>query len=243
MRGNAATSASGGGLVVAVPTTVEQSTFANNTAGSVGGGIFSGFTGDLTLRTSTFSANTALVGGGLMATGPAALTNATFVGNRGTDYGAGIVTNNAGAVTVTNVLLSGNLLGSAAGNCGSGSASTITSVGGNLSADTTCATFTQSTDKPNTPAVVSATLANNGGPTFTHALYAHALYAHALYAHAQPARVDGAKSGAYGCSPCAPTPICRPGVPAVASDVGLRVRPADARPPVPSRAAFPPYPA
>jgi len=170
VRGNTATNASGGGVTAGVPVLVEQSTFANNTAGAIGGGLFAAGTGNLTLRTSTFSANVAIVGGGLAATGPAALTNATFVANSASDYGAGIGTNNAGAVTVTNVLLAGNLVGSSAGNCGSGGTSTITSAGGNLSADETCTRFSQPTDKPNTPAGVNTTLADNGGPTFTHAL-------------------------------------------------------------------------
>jgi hypothetical protein len=170
VRGNTATNASGGGVTAGVPTLVEQSTFANNTSGAIGGGLFSAATGNLTLRTSTFSANTAIMGGGLASTGPTTVTNATFVANTASDYGGGIGTNNAGAVTVTNVLLAGNLVGTDAGNCGSGGTSTITSAGGNLSADATCTRFTQPTDKPNTPAGVNATLADNGGPSFTHAL-------------------------------------------------------------------------
>ncbi len=170
VRGNTATSASGGGLTANVPTEVIGSTFANNSAGAIGGGIFAGFNGNTVVRNSTFSNNVAIVGGGIAATGPASLTNLTFVANRANDNGGGIYTNNSGAMTVRNTLLSGNLVGAEVRNCGSGGTSVITSAGGNLADDTACATFTEGTDKLNTPAGVNLTLADNGGPTFTHAL-------------------------------------------------------------------------
>lgn len=170
VRGNTATSASGGGVTANVPTEVTGSTFANNSAGAIGGGIFAGFSGNTVVRNSTFSNNLAVVGGGIAATGPASLTNLTFVANRANDNGGGIYTNNSGAMTVRNTLLAGNLVGAEVRNCGSGGTSVITSAGGNLADDTACATFTEGTDKLNTPAGVNLTLADNGGATFTHAL-------------------------------------------------------------------------
>lgn len=170
VRGNRANGASGGGVTAGVNTLIEESVFANNSTGAIGGGIFSAGSATTTVRNSTFSANSAVVGGGVAATGTITVVNATFVANTASDYGGGIATNNAGNLTATNLLLSGNLANGAAGDCGRGGASTITSGGGNLSADASCATFTQASDKRNTPAGVNLTLANNGGPTFTHAL-------------------------------------------------------------------------
>lgn len=221
--GNTATANSGGGLTTGVQTLVEQSTFANNSAGGIGigGGIFSSASGNLTVRASTFSANTAIGGGGVAATGPATLTNATFVANTATDFGGGIGINNAGAMTVTNVLLSGNRVGSAAGDCGRGatSAGAITSAGGNLSADATCTTFTQATDRPNTPAGVNATLADNGGPTFTHALLEGSAAINAAVPAACPttdqrgfARVGACDIGAFEFGAAAPAPATAPAV-------------------------------
>jgi hypothetical protein len=96
----------------------------------------------------------------------------TFVGNTASDFGAGIGSNNAGAPTLTSVLLSGNQRAGVGQDCATGNGGAITSNGSNLSSDATCASFTQPSDKPNTAAGVSATLANNGGPTMTHALLA-----------------------------------------------------------------------
>jgi predicted outer membrane repeat protein len=170
VTGNRAVTASGGGVTAGVTTLVEESTFARNTTGAIGGGLFTASSGNLTVRNSTFSANEALTGGGIAATGPGTIVNATFVANKAIDYGAGIGTNNAGALTVTNILLAGNLVGSNPGDCGSGGTSVITSGGGNLSSDATCTRFTVASDKPNTAPGINTTLANNGGPSFTHAL-------------------------------------------------------------------------
>jgi CSLREA domain-containing protein len=216
IRGNSAPVAagveSGGATVTAVDLQV-----LNNTASQRGGGVLLFAGGRYTHTGGALRGNVAeSAGGGLMATGPATLINATFVGNLGTDYGAGIGTNNAGAVTVTNVLLSANLLGNAAGNCGSGGTSSITSSGGNLSDDTTCSTFTQGTDRPNTPAGVSATLADNGGPTFTHALLAGSAAIDAGVAAARPAtdqrgfsRVGPCDIGAFEFGGAAPAGVVR----------------------------------
>jgi CSLREA domain-containing protein len=170
VRGNRATTASGGGVTAGVNTLIEESVFANNTTGAIGGGIFSAGTANTTVRNSTFSANSAVVGGGVAATGTIAVVNATFVANTASDFGGGIGTNNAGNLTATNLLLSGNLANGVAGDCGRGGTSLLTSGGGNLSADTSCVTFTQASDRRNTPTGVNLTLANNGGPTFTYAL-------------------------------------------------------------------------
>lgn len=188
VRGNSA-AASGGGVTAGVTTLIEHSTFSGNTTTAIGGGLFAATSGNATVRNSTFSGNSAVVGGGIAATGPGTITNVTIVGNSSTDYGAGLGVNNAGALTVSNVLLSGNRVGEVPGNCGRGptSATPIASSGGNLSSDTTCTTFTLPSDKPNTGAGVNATLASNGGPTFTHALLEGSAAINAGVASACPA--------------------------------------------------------
>ena len=187
VRGNRATSASGGGLTAGVPVQIVGSTFADNTSGAIGGGLFAASTGNAVIRNSTFSNNEALMGGGVAATGPAALTNVTVVANRATDYGGGVGTNNAGTITLTNALLSGNRVGQVTANCGTGGTSVISSGGGNLADDTACGTLTQPSDRTNTPAGVSPTLANNGGPTLTHALLESSAAINAAVVSACPA--------------------------------------------------------
>lgn len=172
VSGNTAVTSSGGGMTIGgTGALIENSTISGNTSGGTGGAIFSSSTANSTVRNSTLSGNTGVIGGGIGATGTATLQNVTIVANTASTFGGGIGSNNAtGNVTAVNVLLSGNRQGTAAQNCGTGSGGLITSTGGNLSDDATCATFVQGTDKANTAAGVSATLANNGGTTFTHAL-------------------------------------------------------------------------
>ncbi|MBE0688139.1 MAG: right-handed parallel beta-helix repeat-containing protein, partial [Anaerolineaceae bacterium] len=86
--------------------TVTNSTFSGNSA-SVGGGIMN-FRGTLTVTDSTFSGNSAddFGGGGIFnADGTLTVTNSTFSGNSG-GGGGGIY--NYGTLTVTNSTFSGN---------------------------------------------------------------------------------------------------------------------------------------
>lgn len=205
VRGNTATGASGGGVTAGVNTTIENSTFVGNSApAAIGGAVFSASLANTVIRNSTFSGNSAVTGGGVAATGVAAIINSTFVGNTATDYGAGVATNNSGAMTVTNLVLSNNRIGQNAGDCGRGGSSTITSAGGNVNGDTTCSTFTQGGDRRNTAVGVSATLANNGGGALTHALLEGSAAINAGVSSACPAtdqrgfaRVGSCDSGAF----------------------------------------------
>ena len=168
----------GGGMTVGTVVTVSNSTVAGNMTGdATGGGIFSASLGNTTILNTilntTVSRNTAGIGGGVGVTGPATLTNVTLINNVATDFGGGIGSHDAGAPTLTNVLLSGNLLGEVPDNCQAGGGATILSGGHNLSGDATCAGFlVHPDDKNDVAAGVNATLANNGGPTLTHALTA-----------------------------------------------------------------------
>ena len=70
VSGNAADSGDGGGVFIASSATLEliDSTIANNSSGSEGGGIYSA--GDVTIVQSTISSNTSGAGAGVYVTGP-----------------------------------------------------------------------------------------------------------------------------------------------------------------------------
>lgn len=161
----------GGGITAGVVVTITNTTISGNTTGGTGGGVFSSSVANTTIRSSTLSGNSGAIGGGLGVTGAATLRNVTIVGNTATDFGGGVGANNAGAPALTSVLLSGNLRAGAASNCGTGGGAGITSGGNNLSDDGTCTTLVGGGNLSNTPAGIGA-LADNGGPTHTHALQA-----------------------------------------------------------------------
>jgi len=162
----------GGGIASAVRLTLARSVVAGNRAGGTGGGLLASSPVTTVVRMSTFSGNSGTIGGGIGTTGPTTMTNVTLVGNVASALGGGV--GSAGFVSpeLSSVLLSGNRFGSAPQNCGAVASAPITSGGHNLSDDASCTTFTQGGDKPNTPAGVNASLADNGGPTPTHALLA-----------------------------------------------------------------------
>ncbi len=189
VSGNSADVAGGGMTLGGTGKLLEQSTVAGNTTtGGTGGGVFLTTTTSSTVRNVTLSGNSAAVGGGLTTGGAALLQNVTVVGNSASDAGAGIAVNASGAIlTAANVLLAGNTRSGVAQNCGNSGGGVITSGGGNLSDDATCTAFSLGTDRSNTPAGVSPTLADNGGPTFTHALQAGSAAINAAVAASCPA--------------------------------------------------------
>ena len=167
--------------------TLLNSIVSGNTADR-GGGIFSNAT--LIITGSSIISNTARSGGGLMnyasASGSATLSSSTVSGNTATNGVAGISQEN-GAISITSSTISGNV-GTVGGFYHGGGASTlrntmianngpgtdcllfapITSSGHNLSSDSTCG-LTAGGDLQNTNPLLGP-LANNGGPTPTHAL-------------------------------------------------------------------------
>lgn len=169
--------------------TVSGSTFYRNTA--VGGGAISQRSAvTMNIRNTTIANNIGTdVGGGLYTNGKANLVFVTIAFNQaGADAstaGSGINTFPSGnsAVTLKNVLLAKNMKGYVAAtvstpavagtvpaNCGSTSSTgTTSSLGHNLSDDTTCTSLTQAGDKTTTDAKV-AELASNSGATMTIAL-------------------------------------------------------------------------
>ena len=147
---------------------VTNSTISNNRAG-LGGGIYN--YGALTVTNSTISGNeaydrpfVATRGGGIanLSYDTVIVSNSTISGNTSEEEGAGIF--NSGALTLSNTIIANNspnddcyvLVGN------------LTSAGHNLDSDGTCE-LTQTTDLPSTDPLLGP-LADNGGPTETHAL-------------------------------------------------------------------------
>ena len=171
---NTAGPANGGGLYAIQGTTVSisNSTISGNTAGNVAGGFRS--LGNATIDNSTISANTAAGwhGGAIFHTdGNMTITNSTIVNNVGPDWASSaIFLGEYGSVTatlkLTNTIITGNHLYACEWFASGGPVSLI-SGGHNLVQDGSC--NPDATDIITTDALTGA-LADNGGPTWTHAL-------------------------------------------------------------------------
>jgi len=179
-----------------------DSTVSNNTSGWTGGGVFSFFNTSTTVERSTISGNTAQdVGGGMRSLGNADVINSTLSGNESVGWHGGAVfqtdgvmnlvnstvadntspastgalfvgtfTDAGATLTLHNTIVSGNSsLGCFAGFFGAG-AVTLTSNGHNVASDGSC-NLTAAGDQPGTDPLLGP-LADNGGPTLTHALSA-----------------------------------------------------------------------
>ena len=185
LSGNS-TSGNGGGILNFTGTVhVSFSTLSGNTAG-LGGGIYSIF-GAVTVSNSAISGNAvSSFGGGIFSQGALTILNSTLSGNQAGGNGGGIFIT-TGVVQVSFSTLSGNTA-SQGGSMSSGS-DTLTvknniveggtpenclldsppiDAGGNLATDASCPGLTE---------VAAASLnlgplADNGGPTHTHALQA-----------------------------------------------------------------------
>jgi hypothetical protein len=144
----------GGGIFIADILTLEDSTVSGNAADAAGGGIHN--SGMLFVRQSTVSGNVAVGdGGGVYTAGESVteLTNSTLSGNSAGGEGGGVF---VGTLENSIVANSGS-----AGNC-----RLVTDLGNNFSDDGTCLSgFGLLTG-------LDPTLADNGGPTLTHALLA-----------------------------------------------------------------------
>ncbi len=177
-------SAGGGGGIGAYGTVIlTNSTISNNEAFPHGGGIYIGDTGTVTLTNCTVSGNEAEKGGGIHASGTVTLTNSTVSENSANNKGGGIYTTDAGLVALNSALISGNTAYS--GNEIYNNDSLIYADSFNLfghSGESDAEAFVGFTpggndinatsDGTNTPltSILDTTLADNGGPTLTHAL-------------------------------------------------------------------------
>jgi CSLREA domain-containing protein len=170
---------SGGGLSSDGALSVTGSTVSNNTAG-FGGGLFN--SGTLTLTDSTVSGNaangdplTSGFGGGIHNIGTLTLTNSTAADNSASNSGGGLYNGNTQstlAVRFANSIFAGNTASS-----GPDLSGVFTSQGHNLVGNDSGATITAANgDQLGTPASPIdprlGPLADNGGPTRTHALLA-----------------------------------------------------------------------
>jgi beta-glucanase (GH16 family) len=176
-----------------------DSTVTNNTAGWSGGGVYSFFNTTTTIVRSTIANNVSNdVGGGFRSLGNATITNSTISGNEATGWYGGAIFVTDGVVNVVNSTIANNvspagapadvfvgtfgpsnatltftnsIVSSAQDNCffapfGSGTV-TLSSDHNNVFTDATC--FTGPSDMVVADAGLDS-LADNGGPTLTHAL-------------------------------------------------------------------------
>ncbi|WP_417909406.1 choice-of-anchor Q domain-containing protein [Candidatus Electronema sp. PJ] len=186
VSGNSALSLNGmgGGMYNSGTVTLTNSTVSDNKAYG-GGGMYN--SGTVTLTNCTISSNEARGEGpgGIANSGTLTLTNSTVSGNSAVDYYGGGVYNGGGTVTLRSSIISGN----------SGSpANEVYRYDGTITTDsynlfghngetnaqaffgfTPGATDSTATSDGGTPTALAALLsplANNGGPTQTHALVA-----------------------------------------------------------------------
>ena len=157
---------------------VTACTISGNVAsgpGVVGGGIFNygnfGFAG-VAVSLSTFSGNSAsqsggaIYNGGPSGTASISVFDRTFIGNSASNGSSIFNLGNGGTATVSiadTILKTVAVGANIANNLG-----TVTSVGYNLASDNGDGFLINATDKINTDPSLGP-LANNGGPTFTHA--------------------------------------------------------------------------
>jgi len=138
--------------------TIQESTFSGN-SGSDGGAIFN--YGLLDIINSTFSENTASFSGGAIYVhnNTASLINVTLSGNVASSNGGGIFNDNDGTLNFINTIIANSTSSSDCYN----DEGTINTNTNNLVEDGSC-----NADFSGDPAL--GPLADNGGPTLTHAL-------------------------------------------------------------------------
>jgi beta-glucanase (GH16 family) len=166
---------SGGGIYsfFNTTTTILRSTISGNVSGDVGGAIRS--LGNMTITNSTLSGNTSTGwhGGAIFQTdGDITILNSTIAYNKGPDwapsalfigqFGGGFMP----TLTLTNTLISGNQW-YACERFASGTVANVVSGGHNLVQDDSC--VPAASDIIQVDALIGL-LADNGGPTWTHAL-------------------------------------------------------------------------
>jgi predicted outer membrane repeat protein len=159
--GNRAASGSGGGIYnTNASPTVTDCTFSDNSAEVSGGGMRN-YANILTVANCTFSANTATSGGGMGNTwSNPTVTHCTFSGNVAVAEGGGMY-NDKSYPTVKNTILASNTPDDCNGRIASG--------GYNLDCDGSCFTDGVNNDISDRGPHLGR-LADNGGPTETHAL-------------------------------------------------------------------------
>jgi CSLREA domain-containing protein len=157
-----------GGKVALTNSTVSNNRGASDMGGAMGGGIYNNPIGTVLLTNSTLSGNSATDGfmgdpgrgGGILNNGGAVTLSSSTLSENEASTGGGILVGSGGAVTVTNSIIAHSI--------GEDCDGTIVSRDCNIDSDNTCS-LTQPHDQPNTDPRLDP-LADNGGPTWTHAL-------------------------------------------------------------------------
>jgi CSLREA domain-containing protein len=173
ISGNSATNG-GGGIINVGTLTVANSTISDNSSPGSGGGV-SNIDGTVTVTNSTFSGNsTANNGGGLYNDNSSpTLTNVTFSGNSANANGGGMLNNGGGSSpTLKNVILANSISG---GDCVNTGGASLNGSSSNNLIESTEGGACGLTDGVGGNIIGSAdpalgSLADNGGPTQTHAL-------------------------------------------------------------------------
>jgi hypothetical protein len=179
LSGNSATY--GGGIENGGTLTINNSTLSGNSAYLAGGGIYNAYLSTLTVSNSTLSGNSASnAGGGIdWLAGPVTLTNVTLTANRATSYGGGLYVENVSSLppVLHNTLIAGNFRGSSGttpddvvGSLNSGGDDNLIGDGTGMIglSNGVNGNLVGSAANPIDPLLGS--LADNGGPTLTHAL-------------------------------------------------------------------------
>jgi hypothetical protein len=165
---------SGGGIFNGGTLTVSRSTISGNTADEGGGGgvlnrgTVSGVEGNATFINSTISRNSSEgSGGGISNAGEATIRNSTVTRNSAEGSGGGVASVGTGSVRVYSSILAGNQT-TDVDNARNGS---FSSLGYNIVGDGTSApSFNSTGDQTGVANPGLGPLANNGGPTQTHAV-------------------------------------------------------------------------
>ncbi len=160
IAGNHSDAFAGGLFIQTGPGTVSNTTISGNTSDSFAGGVYLQGGSGATFVNVTLSGNSANLGGGMyVQAAPTTIVNSTFTGNQGS--GASIRSQTASVIVS---LLNTVLANTTTANCDG----TFTSLGNNLDDDGSCG-LNASGDRNNVDPLLGP-LANNGGPTATHAL-------------------------------------------------------------------------
>jgi hypothetical protein len=159
MAGNSSSIGRGGAIYNASQLAMADSQLSDS-FGVGGGAVYN--EGQMDLTNITLVENRAHEGGAVLNLGGAKLVNATISNSTAETAGGGIYNQRPDGLTVTNSIIADN----PGGDCGGPSA--VVSAGHNLSGDDTCG-FSASGDLTNTDPLLGP-LADNGGPTLTHAL-------------------------------------------------------------------------
>ena len=168
ISGGALTSRAGAGIYNYGGTVTLNSTTVsgNSVINSYGGGIHNRTASTLNLTDSTISGNSASEGGGIVNNGTLTINNSTVSGNAASFSGGGIFTSGFSAsTTLNNTIITNTLSGGDCFNVGGTFAGSNNLIDDHSSGDCSGISSANVT-------FFDTTLADNGGPTLTHALLA-----------------------------------------------------------------------